>query len=148
MKTITLIVISSLLYACSAKKTDDKLDTDLVNNPISANSDNKENLPELKFDIENYDFGILKQGEKKSTEFKFTNIGKTDLIIEDAKGSCGCTVPVYPKEPIRPGDDGVIKVTFNSEGKQGIQNKTVTLITNCIPSTKFLAIKANVIVNK
>ncbi len=145
MKLIYSILFVALISACTNKSADDKLNTDLVNNPLSADGINSDNLPEVKFEIDKFDFGIMNQGERKSTEFKFTNVGNSDLIIEDAKGSCGCTVPVYPKEPIKPGDNGIITVTFNSEGKQGIQNKTVTLITNCIPSTKFLSIKANVV---
>jgi hypothetical protein len=148
MKVINTIILSTALLislsACNSKKSE-TLDTDLVNNPISAEGKADADLPDMTFDNKKYDFGIMKQGEIKSTEFKFKNTGKADLIIEDAKGSCGCTVPVYPKEPIKPGAEAVIKVTFNSDGKNGIQNKTVTMITNCIPSTKFLEIKANVI---
>jgi Protein of unknown function (DUF1573) len=147
-KNIVVVCFLVLSVSCSSKKTDEKLDTDLIKNPISANANSQNNLPNIKFEVEKYDFGNLKQGEIKTTEFVFTNCGTSDLIIEDAKGSCGCTVPVFPKEPIKPGETERIKVTFNSEGKHGIQNKSVTLITNCIPSTKFLAIKANVISEK
>ena len=76
--------------------------------------------------------------------FKFKNTGKVDLIISSAQGSCGCTVPQYPKQPLKPGTEATIDVTFDSAGKQGKQNKTVTLITNCIPSTKVLTIMGDV----
>lgn len=140
---LLMILLSASIFSCKSNQSD-KLDTELVNNPLSAEGNEKAELPDIKFDTTSFDFGIMKQGEIRSTEFSFENTGEADLIISDAKGSCGCTVPVYPKEPIKPGDKAVIKVTFNSDGKNGIQNKTVTLITNCIPSTKFLAIKANV----
>ena len=76
----------------------------------------------------------------------YQNIGDDKLLINSAKGSCGCTVPVWPKEPILEGEESTIKVTFNSSGKQGRQNNTVTLVTNAIPNTKVITIKGNVLV--
>ena len=73
---------------------------------------------------------------------------ETDLIISSAQGSCGCTVPEWPKEPIKPGEEGKIAVTFNSSGKQGKQNKTITLVANTIPNTKVIALKGDVLVPK
>lgn len=83
--------------------------------------------PVMKFDELDYNFGTIKQGESVTHIFKFTNGGKEPLIINNAVGSCGCTVPEYPKEPIRPNGAGEIKVTFNSTGKSGPQDKTVTI---------------------
>jgi len=144
----TTILMLLAFTACNNNKENSSLNTDLIKNPISADGNTSQELPDVKFETDKFDFGTLQQGEKKTTIFKFTNTGNSDLIIQDAKGSCGCTVPDFPKEPVKPGNSGIIKVTFNSEGKSGIQNKSVTLITNCIPSTKFLAIKANVVTNK
>ena len=81
-----------------------------------------------------------------SDEFIIKNIGNDKLLINLAKGSCGCTVPVWPKEPILEGEESTIKVTFNSAGKKGRQNKTVTLVTNAIPNTKVITINGNVII--
>ena len=77
-----------------------------------------------------YNFGKIKQGEKITHVFQVKNIGDNDLIIGNAFGSCGCTVPEYPKEPIAKGATAAIKVTFNSEGKSGEQHKSVTLQVN------------------
>ncbi len=85
------------------------------------------NGPVMKFDVLEHNFGTIKQGESVTFEFKFKNSGKEPLIINTATGSCGCTVPEYPKEPIKPNGNGVIKVTFNSAGKSGPQDKTVTI---------------------
>jgi len=71
-------------------------------------------------------------------------VGEAPLIIADAQGSCGCTVPVYSKAPIAIGQEGEIKVRFDSKGKPGIQNKTVTITANTYPKTSRLRIKANV----
>lgn len=83
--------------------------------------------PVMKFDVLEHNFGTIKQGESVTYIFKFKNDGKEPLIINTAVGSCGCTVPEYPKEPIRPNGNGEIKVTFNSTGKSGPQDKTVTI---------------------
>ena len=85
------------------------------------------NGPVMKFEELDYNFGTIKQGESVTHIFKFSNDGKEPLIINTAVGSCGCTVPEYPKEPIRPNGNGEIKVTFNSTGKSGPQDKTVTI---------------------
>lgn len=83
--------------------------------------------PVMKFEELDFNFGTIKQGESVTHIFKFKNEGKEPLIINTAVGSCGCTVPEYPKEPIRPNGPGEIKVTFNSAGKSGPQDKTVTI---------------------
>jgi hypothetical protein len=108
-----------------------------------AKADNP-NAPEFKFEKEEYSFGNIKQGESVTYEFKFKNSGKDPLIITEAHGSCGCTVPQYPKEPIKKGQEGVIKVTFNSAGKMGAQDKTVTITSNAKTPTKILHIKGTV----
>jgi len=75
-------------------------------------------------------FDTINQGEKVEHIFAFTNTGDKNLIIANAFGSCGCTVPEYPKEPIAPGKSGEVKVTFNSEGKEGSQKKSITMVMN------------------
>ena len=98
----------------------------------------------MTFDTEVFDFGTIKQGDKVQHDFKFTNSGHSDLVITDAKGSCGCTVPEYPKDPIKPGESGVIKVKFDSHGKSGQHSKSVTLFCNVEQGNKVLNIKANI----
>ena len=105
-------------------------------------------LPEIKFEEELFDFGTITQGEKVSHEFKFENTGSKDLIISNAYADCGCTVPEVPKQPISPGDEGLIKVSFDSENKSGIVTKTVSIVTNCIPNKQIVKIKANIFVPK
>lgn len=95
-----------------------------------------------------HDFGNINEGDQVSTEFEIKNVGKVDLLILDAKGSCGCTVPIPPKEPIVPGKSSKIKVDFNSDGKPGIQEKSITLIANTETGVETIKIRANVIPNK
>ena len=102
-------------------------------------------IPAFSFEEELHDFGTIKDGDVVEHVFTFTNNGEAPLIISDAKGSCGCTVPEWPREPIPVGGTGELKVKFNSKNKPGIQNKTVTITANTYPETTRLRIKANVI---
>jgi hypothetical protein len=100
--------------------------------------------PVMKFEKEEHNFGVIKMGDKVEYAFEFVNEGKEPLIITQATGSCGCTVPEWPKQPLKKGEKGTIKVTFNSAGKQGMQDKTITITSNAPDSPKVLHIKGNV----
>lgn len=100
--------------------------------------------PEIKFDMEVWEFGEINEGDVIDTIFTFTNVGKEPLIISNAKAGCGCTVPQWPKEPIAPGETGKIAVKFNSKGKPGPQNKPVTLTMNTTPNTMKLRLVGKV----
>jgi hypothetical protein len=89
-----------------------------------------ESLTSISFEQERFNFGTIKEGEKVSYAFKFKNTGNRPLVISNAKGSCGCTVPQWPKEPIPPGGSGEIKVEFNSEKKLGKNDKYVMVEGN------------------
>jgi len=147
------LLFLSVFLSCNdaARKienSNDKLSTDLVKNNQSLKNDSKEIIqPIVEILQSEYDFGIIKQGEKATHDYKIKNIGNSDLLITSAKGSCGCTVPEWPREPIKPGNEANIKVTFNSKGKTGKQNKRVTLMTNAIPNVKILTIKGEVSTN-
>ncbi len=100
--------------------------------------------PKLEFEHKTYDFGDIPAGAKVEHYFKFTNTGKSPLIIKDGKGSCGCTVPEFPKEPIAAGATDSIKVSFDAGKFQGKQSKTVTLTTNTVAGKEELNITANI----
>lgn len=89
-----------------------------------------ENAPAISFENQTFAFGEIKQGESVSHEYKFTNTGKTDLIIRKTKASCGCTAIMPTENVIKPGKSSSIKMTFNSKGKKGSQNKTITVYSN------------------
>ena len=111
--------------------------------PVAPAVENK-NAAEMKFDVETYDFGTIKQGDKVTYDFSFTNTGKEPLLITNAQGSCGCTVPQWPKEPIAKTSKGTIHVEFNSAGKMGMQDKTVTISSNAKNAQVVLHLKGNV----
>lgn len=148
MKRIALTTLSiiSLTFFIACKNGDTPKATDLVNNPNTADGTvNMEDLPVFEFKSETHDFGKIRQGEVVSYVFIFKNVGKRDLVISGQKATCGCTVADYPHNPIKPGEEGRISVSFNSEGKKGMQTKTVTLTANTQPNTKVLVIKAEVL---
>jgi len=130
--SIALLLVASVgMYAQDKPKL-----TDVAN-------DNA-NQAAFKFSEEEFNFGTIMQGDQVKHDFEFTNTGKEPLIISNAAGSCGCTVPEWPKEPIAPGAKAMIKVTFNSAGKQGVQDKTVTLQSNAKQNPLVLHLKGNV----
>lgn len=146
MKPRVIFVLFSLLFFGACTSNNNKITPESVTNPITAdgNSD-MSSLPVFQFNEEEHDFGKLTQGEKVTYTFKFTNAGKSDLVISNASASCGCTVAEYPKTPVKPGATDGIEVTFNTEGKKGVQHKTITLVANTQPSTKVLTIKAEIV---
>ena len=118
-KIIVTVLITSLFTSCGSTNETDNITTDLIDNPNTAvfKEVDKDKLPFFEFEEEVKSFGQITQGESVSTSFRFKNVGQSDLIISSAQGSCGCTVPKWPKEPIAPGKEGVIEVTFNSTVK-------------------------------
>lgn len=99
----------------------------------------------ISFEENSFDFGTLEEGDKVEHVFKFTNTSDNPLTITNARGSCGCTVPEWPREPIAPGEGGEIKVKFDSKGKKGKQSKTVTITANTDPVNTMLTISSDVI---
>lgn len=139
-----VMMASVLMFSCGNKKSG--VNSDIVNNPLTAdgNGDPK-SLAEISFEETQFNFGEIIQGQVVETDFDFTNTGKNDLIIYDAKGSCGCTVPEYPKDPIKPGGKNKIHVKFDSSGKEGHQTKTVTLTCNTQPNQVTLQVVGDVV---
>lgn len=99
--------------------------------------------PELTFDTEVIDYGTIERYANGEREFTFTNTGDQPLIISNSRGSCGCTVPSWPKEPIKPGEKGSIKVKYATD-RVGPINKSVTVTSNSKNPTTVLRIKGTV----
>ena len=98
----------------------------------------------VAFGTYEHDFGNIKQDSENKFVFTFTNTGKEPMIIESATGSCGCTVPSYPKEPVPPGGTGQIDVVYKPGKQENAQQKQVTVVANTEPKQTILRIKANV----
>lgn len=98
----------------------------------------------MAFANSTHDFGKIMQDSDNKYAFKFTNTGNEPLVITNAVGSCGCTVPDYPKHPIKPGETGEIKIEYKPGKQEGMQNKTVTITANTEPAQTVVNITANV----
>lgn len=159
IKTISLVVIALCLFVQTILKLSEggSSTSGATNTTTSAVSSTPaseppattvdQNLPKstIKFDESEFDFGNIKEGDKVSHKFKFTNTGSNPLVVSNAFGSCGCTVPSWPKEPIQPGKSAEILVEYDSKGRSGIQQKTVTVVANTDPQQTVINIKSNVI---
>lgn len=111
---------------------------------ISAGAIAQDEVAKFKWDALEFDFGKVVKDVPVSHEFSFVNTGKETLIITDVKASCGCTTPTWPKDPIPPGANGVIKATYNA-ATMGVFNKAVTVTANVEGGTAVLSIKGEVV---
>lgn len=159
MKTIFLaLATAALLSACGSnqKPAENAVDSGNVTTKSTpaqeaATVSNAPvgDAPAIKFEEEAFDFGKIKKGDKVTHEFKFTNTGKSPLIISNATATCGCTTPTWPKTPVKPGDKGVISVTFDSSSKQpGLQDKLITIEANTSPATSTVHLIGEVLAAK
>ena len=137
-KSIGLFALSLVVLttACKQESAADKI-TEADLKAIEAEKALVGKMPKVKLDKEIHDFGTIVEGTVAETEFIVTNTGEGDLLIADAKGSCGCTVPKPPKDPIKPGDSAPIKVSFQLIVPSGkdlkiIENNKVVLAKRII----------------
>jgi hypothetical protein len=98
----------------------------------------------FEFSAMEHDFGTIAEGEVIEHVFNFKNTGQAPLVISNIQASCGCTSPDWTKSPIKPGDEGFVKVVFNSAGKSGVQSPTVTIQANTSPNVTRLRLKGTV----
>ena len=140
-KIITLAMLVVLgVTTSNAQETSKKLKA--TNTKVAAAQVNGAGMV---FVTETIDYGTVAYNSDGRREFVFTNNGNKPLIITNAQGSCGCTVPTYPKEPIAPGAKGVIGVKYDTSRAGQAFTKTVTLTTNAVVPSKTLTIKGNVL---
>jgi hypothetical protein len=138
-----LSAFALLLIAC---KTDNRqITSDMIHFPPSGGGQS-ENAPIITFDSSTCNFGTLAIGEKYPHTYRFTNTGKSPLLITQVNPSCGCTTTKdWPQNPIAPGESGQISVEFNSTGNSGKVDKSISVLTNCIPAVHVLRIQGVVV---
>ncbi|MDG1172462.1 MAG: DUF1573 domain-containing protein [Polaribacter sp.] len=142
---IVVLITASFLTGCKdATNITAKIKKENLVNAKSRDSEIKKGAASISFDKKEYDFGTVNEGDIVETSYLVTNSGKTDLVITNAQASCGCTVPVWPKNPIKPGATGEVKVKFNTSGKPNRQQKTITLTTNTESGREVLTLKGSV----
>ena len=135
---LSLVIITFILSQCG----------NAVKKDVSGLSGNDTGLVKIIFREYEHDFGKVTEGEKVAYEFKFENQGTSDLVLESAKASCGCTVPEYNTKPIAPGKTGNLKVVFETAGRFGKQTKTITVKSNAKTPVVLLKITAEAVEGK
>jgi hypothetical protein len=125
MKNILTLLILSFTSAFVIAQSE------MIKNEViqQVTDEQKEGGPIMQFESMDVDFGTIEQNGEPLRVLKFSNVGDEPLVITNCKGSCGCTVPVWPKEPIMPGEDGVIEIRY-ATNRLGKINKTVKVTTN------------------
>lgn len=135
---VMILAMTSMGWFASCQLTDhteghnDEITAEQINVPASGYQEiDTAAMPRFAFDTASFDFGRVSQGAMVEHTYRFTNTGGGDLLITDVRASCGCTVAKdWPKHPVRPGGRGAITVSFDSEGRSGLQEKVITVVAN------------------
>lgn len=149
-KYFILVISVFVAFSCqeeskggkALKEVPEGANSSIVRMPVSGQEavTKPEEAAGMTFEEELFDFGTVKEGDIVEHVFSFTNTGKVPLVISDARSTCGCTVPDWPKDPIEPGAKGQIKVKFDTDGKVERQNKPIMITANTYPAQNQIAI--------
>lgn len=138
---VAALMCVALLFSCKQESALAKVKTENVVQAQARDEKISEGVPVIEFDQREYEFGTVNEGDIVEGTFIITNKGKSDLVILSAKPSCGCTVPSWPKEPIKPGETAELTFKFNTRGKPNKQNKSITIKSNAEKTTEVIRIK-------
>jgi hypothetical protein len=136
------VFVSVMLASCNSGNNGVNVLNDSIAGAVFTD---KNAVAAISFKEEFHDFGQLTSGEIVSYAFKFRNTGKSVLVISNVATSCGCTVTDYPKQPVKPGEEAIIDVKFDTKGKRGLQTKSITVIANTEPANTTLRIQASIV---
>ncbi len=139
-----IIILSLVLLALTTSYCGSRTGNNSMRSSSSASS---AGTSEIVFREYQHDFGKVAEGEKVSYTFKFENKGTADIVISSTTTTCGCTVSEYDKKPIPAGDNGNIEVVFDTAGRNGMQTKIITVMSNALTPVVFLKITAEVVTN-
>jgi len=150
--TLYFCLMASLLWA-SCKNDGEGVqeirgggpNSNLIRNPASADQPlDTTQMARITYAQAEFDFGTVKEGDIVKHSFTFTNTGKSPLVIQNARSSCGCTVPEWPEDPIPPGGTGEITAKFNTSAKKLDQRKTIYITANTYPNESTVVLKGHV----
>ena len=142
---VSFLALSTVVFiSCNEGNASSKVKNENVKKAEKRDAEISKGAAMIEFDKTSFDFGTVAEGDVVNAEFTVTNAGKTDLIITKASPSCGCTVPTWPKEPIKPGESSKVIAKFNTNGKPNKQVKSITLFTNTAKGREILTIRGNV----
>ena len=152
-KLLIVLLAAGSIAACKTDNTAKEVAEASVQAVQPTNSDeivtvptpvDTENVAAMSFVESKFDFGIVDEGDVVKHTYNFTNTGKQPLVITNARSTCGCTVPVWPKEPVAVGESGTIEVSFNTKGKRNKQQKPVTITANTFPAQTVVYLSGEV----
>ncbi len=144
MKKLLIFTLILILVRCQESQKSE-VSTDDIYFDEGYNSVDKNLIPIITFEEEDFNFGIILEGEKVNHTYRFTNTGKRDLILANVSADCGCTTPKkFSRDPIKYGESGEIFIEFDSANKIGKIKKKITVVTNSIPNTKVITISGEV----
>lgn len=141
----SVLALSTVVFiSCNEGNAASKVKKENLEKAKERDVESSKGAAVIEFDKTEFDFGTVNEGDVVDVEFTVTNSGNTDLVITKAQPSCGCTVPTWPKTPIKPGASEKVVAKFNTAGKPNKQVKTITLFTNTAKGREILKIKGNV----
>ena len=138
----------SLLAVAGCQSNNSAIQTPSNFNKNIPPKDPNKQYAAIQFDSAEHDFGKVTEGDKPEYDFRFSNTSNVTLVLSDVHATCGCTTPYWPKTPVAPGKSDVIKVMYNSEGRNGIFHKGVLITANTYPPQTLISIKGEVISKK
>ncbi|MDT0295707.1 DUF1573 domain-containing protein [Mesonia ostreae] len=138
---LMLAAVAAMVFTSCKDNAADKVNEE-NQKEVAERDANSTGAPVMKFDNEMHDFGTINEGDVVEHTFMFENTGDSPLVVSNAKGSCGCTVPTWSKEPIAPGEKGEMVVKFNSNGKPNNQMKTIRITANTESGQEMIKIKS------
>jgi Protein of unknown function (DUF1573) len=144
-KLVILVFAFSVFIACENKQ---RTDNQTIEDNRKALEPTANKFPVMKIDSAQVDLGTITQGDTIMHVYNFKNTGNMPLVLSNVSASCGCTTPSYSKDPVAPGERGFITVKFNSKGKEGKLNKTVTAYANTKPTDNTVSFRVEVLVKK
>ncbi len=147
MKYLLFTLSICCLLACKneGSEQEQQKDPNLLDTELIKVDDDSNEIAEITFENDRWKFGQIQQDETVEHMFKFTNTGTNPLIISNASGSCGCTIPNWPKEPIAAGESGEISVKFSAGTRQGKQSKVVKILANTQPNETLLYVEGEIL---
>lgn len=142
-RSACLVLLSLVLLSCGNGSTDEEIiDPGVINNTLTGGEAGDDQYPEITFNEQVFNFGEVEEGTQVSHSFVFENTGNEPLLIFGVDPECGCTVTDdWPKQPIKPGNEAEVTITFNSTGKVGTVNKRLTIRANTSPANNVVAIR-------
>jgi len=144
---LLVLVLTQSCWITDHSERDTEVTTDAISFPASGYEKvDPSDLPKIVFEKPNFDMGTIVQGTKVDHSYTFRNDGGSVLVLTDVRSSCGCTVSKdWPKNPIAPGESGHIAVTYDSEGRSGRQDRTITVVANTTPPSTVLTLSGEVV---